>query len=165
MDDINFCPACGKNLPSGSTYCPACGRNMADPGDADRGRTEAERAYNERRVKVSVIILLIFSMIALVSGAALFFFAAEVTDAFFGGLEEIMENGGFAWSAIVSMIEWSGIISMIAGVSGLIAAVLAQKRRMWAVVLALSIFVTLCGSIFCLIAVWKIYKAKSVFTD
>jgi predicted amidophosphoribosyltransferase len=31
MKDYNFCPYCGKNLPSGADYCPKCGSHIVRP--------------------------------------------------------------------------------------------------------------------------------------
>jgi hypothetical protein len=161
MEDINFCPACGKNVTSGVAYCPACGTRLNDP-EVERRETAAVNTQGEKRVTLAVAVLLVCAALSVVSGLWIYFSADSMAQL----IHEMMgEEMIFDTAYLVSLMEWSGIMTIFAGGVAAVASLLAYKRRMWAVTLIICIVVIFFGSIICLIAAWLIYKAKPVFKD
>ena len=175
MDDINFCPTCGKELPAGSTFCLACGTNLNNPVKSTAPMNNFDEPRNQKRIDTSVILLFICAAIGLITGIAGVVASDAVADMFFGGVWDSMEaemtEMGFTWADMLAEIEFLGMVLVFGGVLALIAAVLAQKRRVWIAAFAMSLIsmlilaLTVLGFILCFVAVWKLYKARSAFTD
>jgi len=159
MNDLNFCPACGKNLPVGATYCPACG-NSLNGQSASSGYAEFEKGKNIDRTKIATALLLISAATAIIGGLWLYFNATGFMDQFIDAYPQYKDM----FSGWTSIIKVSGLISVIAGVISIVAAWLAFKRKAWDVTVILCIIVALLGNLlFGLIALWLIWKARPVF--
>ena len=175
MDDINFCPTCGKELPAGSTFCLACGTNVNDPAKDVRSLNSFDAVRSQERIDMSVIILLICAAIGLITGILGAVAPDAVTDFFLGGMRADLEielaKQNVTWDDVVALFEMGGIILLIGGVLAAVAMVLAQRRRVWFATFAMSLIsmlillLTFIGFILCFVAVWKLYKARSAFTD
>ena len=161
-EDINFCPHCGKNLPEGSPYCPACGARLNDPGADTRDKAVID-GKNEGRLKIGIAVMVIFSAISLISGIYIYFNAADFVRMMFDSLDVLSDF--YTEDAFISLMELTGLLSIMSGAVGLASAVLAWMRRLWLVVIILCLVTVFTGSIFCLIAAYLFYKAKPIFKD
>ena len=148
-ENFGFCPACGANLPEGSSFCPECGHNLAGPAP---GSPEAGAGYGyaasrgpgmSGKLKTAVIFTMIYAVINLLS--ALMGLCISVD--FINSMDEILlDNGdqGFVELAgfdmtnqeFVDMIHLSSLISLASAVLAGVGAFLCIKRvkRMVAVV-------------------------------
>ena len=164
MDDLNFCPACGKDLPPGTAYCPMCGARLNDIG-APRSQAPADVKKNGERVKIAAVLLIITAVISITSGIYLYLHAADFVDS----LVNMFPAGTFSAEMINSLegtLQVSGLLSVIGGMVAVITAALALKRRMYTFTIILCIVATLLGNfIIGLIALYLIHKAKPAFTD
>ena len=175
MDDINFCPTCGKELPAGSTFCLACGTNLNDPVKSTAPMNDFDGPRNQKRIDTSVIILFICAAIGFITGILGVIASDAVADMFFGSMRAELEaellKVDLTWADLLAEIEFLGMVLVFGGVLAAIAAVLALKRRVWiatfimSVISMLILLMTIFGFILCFIAVWKLYKGRSVFTD
>jgi len=169
MDELNFCPACGKSVPPGTQYCPACGNCLTDQVQ-ERRETEAEKRMGADRIKIAAILILIYSIPLILFGIYFYVAAGDLTN-------ELFSNPDFAAivapyytpAALESFIELMGLASIIAGSIGVVTAILAFLRKFWVLTIILCIMsaligaLTLFGLILGLIAFWMLYKARPVF--
>jgi len=167
MDNMNFCPACGKELPVGTAYCPACGSRLNDP---EGERKEKAALDNEAlgRIKIAAILLVVNAFIML------FFAIVYITST---GLIEEMFNAYpliadyYTPESLQSLMRTMGIVLLIAAAISVVAALMAYKRRLWGVVFVLCIvsmllgILTLFGTIIGVLVLYLIAKAKPAFTD
>ena len=164
MDDLNFCPACGKELPPGTVYCTMCGSRLHG-ARAPMGLSAAEERENGERIKIAVIFLIITAVTSVISGIYFFFNAAAFVDT----MVNIFPSWMLTEEMIASMegtIKLSALISIVGGAIAVIAAVSAHKRRMYAFTMVLCVVAALIGSLlFGLIAAYLIHKAEQAFTD
>jgi len=177
MEDINFCPACGKNVEPGTPYCPACGARLNDPASEKMEMTEkaqAERKMGSDRTVIAAVLMLVYSVPMLLMGVYFFADAGGLAHEIFtspsltSSVDQIIALGyDEAWLA--SIIEITGILMILSGAVGVFAAVLAFMKKFWVLAIILCIMsaligiVTLFGLILGLIAFWMLYKAKPVF--
>ncbi|MCL2712956.1 MAG: zinc-ribbon domain-containing protein [Methanomassiliicoccaceae archaeon] len=162
MDDINFCPTCGKNLEPGAAYCPACGSRLNDPV-ADAKEERIMNAANDERIKIAAIVLLIFSSLSIISGIYVYLDPLGLL-ASLGSIYDMLLDY-LTEAELTAIMRQAAVMSMVTGIAGITSAWLAWKRRFWVVALILCLIVSLFGMIFCLIAAWFIYKAKPAFAD
>jgi heme/copper-type cytochrome/quinol oxidase subunit 3 len=163
MDDIGFCPRCGKELSAGATYCPACGARLNDP-QSDMRETAALDAKNKGRLNIALWILILFAAFSLITGIYILFNAAGVAEMFYDVIEE-MAPGTFTLEFLTTLMKWSAVASLFSGALCAAAAVMVLKRRLWVAAVVLCVVTAFLGSIFCLISAWLVYKAKSSFQD
>ncbi|MDR0334705.1 MAG: zinc ribbon domain-containing protein [Methanomassiliicoccaceae archaeon] len=167
MDDLNFCPVCGKNLDPGTAYCPACGARLNDPEPERREKAAAERTGGGNTnmamilLSVTAAILFAFGLIYL-SAAGL----AEEMFSMYPSLEEY-----YTVEAMRSMIRMFGIILIIGAAMCVVSAILTFKRRLWVLALILCIAAALFGVLSTfgviagIIAIFFLYKARPAFRD
>jgi uncharacterized membrane-anchored protein len=164
MDDLNFCPTCGKSLPSGTSYCPTCGARLNDPEVDRKEKVATEKAAGDR-IMIAVVLLIISAALAIISGAYLYFRA----EAFVDMIIRLVPDGTFSDSFadfMVGLIKASALLSIVGGAVSAISAALAYKRRVWVMTFILCIVsAAICNIILGLIALWMIYKARPAFTD
>jgi len=167
MDDINFCPSCGKNLPPGTAFCPACGRNMNPNDPAGINREQAASDYRAAaRARMA-------GMLLMVTAALLFFFGfAYITSA---GMVDDMFNmypmlADYYTPEQLEDLIWSfGVVTMIGAIAALTAAILAFIRKIWILAVLLgfaALFIgllSLVGIITSIVALWMLFKAKPAF--
>ncbi|MCL2143413.1 MAG: zinc-ribbon domain-containing protein [Methanomassiliicoccaceae archaeon] len=164
MDDINFCPACGKELPSGTAYCPACGSRLDDP-EADRKETVAAKKENDDRIKIAVIMLAITAVVSIISGIYFYLSAAGFMEMIVNMLPEDTLSPS-AIDSMENMLRVTGLISVAAGAVSAAAAFMAYKRRMWTVTIILCAVSMIAGNLILgIIALWMLLKVRSSFTD
>ena len=167
MHDLNFCPACGKDLPPGATYCPACGNSMGAPA-ADPMNEQFERGKSLERAKIAGVLILINGIILIALGFWIYVDAAEMVRQTVEMYPELFV--GVDADAMVSLIETMGIAAVIFGAVGIVSAGLAFARRLWPVAMVLCLLsalvgvFSLIGIVLGLIAFWMMMKAKPVFT-
>ena len=162
-DDINFCPRCGKNLTAGALYCPACGAGMGDPNVQSREEMAMD-AKNEGRINMAVIILMVGAALSIMSGLYTYFTLADSVQAMFE-LIDSMAPGLYTEESLRSMLELSCVITIVCGSMGIVAALLALKRRFWIAVMILAIIASPFGLFICLISAYLLYKARAAFKD
>jgi len=164
MDDLNFCPTCGKDLPPGTAYCPMCGAHLSDAG-APKAQSPADEKKNGDRIKIAMVLLIITAAVSFVSGIYLYLNAADFVDT----LVNMFPAGTFSADMINSLegsLQLSGLLSIIGGIVAAITAVLAYKRRMYSLTIILCIVAALIGNLILgIIALYLIHKAKPAFTD
>jgi|GEM_PF-6824964 len=163
MDDIGFCPKCGKTLYDGATFCSACGTFVNDPEPGGRA-TAIDDSKNDGRIKLAVAILIIGAAIAIISAVTVYMMADWLAEWTFEAIEEVYP-GLYTFDSLVSLFKWSAIMAMFGGAVAILTSILAMKRRVWMVTLILCLAASFMGFIFCLISVYLIYKAKSAFKD
>jgi len=167
MDDINFCPACGKNLGPGTAYCPACGRSMGGPEGERRETAKAEKEAGGRVSTATVLLI--------VNAAVLFLFGLIMFVAL-GMAEDMIEMypemfSGYTAESMKELIRQMGVVLLAAGSVGAAAALLTYKRRLWAVAFILCIIAMAIGitTVICaligVVALYYLYKAKPSFRD
>ena len=168
MDDINFCPSCGKNLPPGTAFCPACGRNMNPNDPAGINREQAASDYRAAaRARMAAFLLI-------VTAALLFLFGYAYLTSYVSAAEETLN--AYPWvadyytlKALEDLIWAFGVITIIGAIAALIAAVLAFVHKIWilAVILCLTAILiglmSLVGIITGSVALWMLFKAKPAF--
>jgi hypothetical protein len=164
MDEINFCPTCGKNLSPGTAFCPACGSRPDDPKGEQR-EVSNDNAKNGERLKIAVILLLVTAAISIISGIVLYIYA----DSFMDWVIDFVPSASLTPEMISSLeatIRISAIMAIAGGVIAIISAYLAHKRRLYIVTIITCIIAAFVGNIiFGLIALYLIYKAKRAFVD
>ena len=161
-ENYGFCPACGANLPEGSSFCPECGHNLAGPvpGSAEAGAgvgyATSMGPGMSGKLKTAVIFTMIYAVMNLVSSLMGLCISVDFIDS----MDEILlDNGdqGFVELAgfdmtnqeFVDMIRMSCLVSLASAVLAGAGAFLCIKRvkRMVAVGLiaaaSLVLFVTL----------------------
>jgi len=164
MDDINFCPTCGKNLPAGTAYCPACGSNLSGPEGERRNNARAEKEAGDR-LKIAVILLSVTAAVSIISGIYLYFNAAGMADWMARSFSDPAVSDDF-FRGMEGMFRMSGMLSVIGGAVAMVSALLAHKRRMWTMTFITCIVAAAMGNmIFGLIALYMLHKAKAVFKD
>ena len=167
MYDLNFCPSCGKELPSGATYCPQCGNSMGGPA-ADTGNEQFEKGKNLERAKIAGVLILINGIILIALGLWIYVDAAEIMRQAVDAYPELFVD--LDVGAITSVMESMGIAAVLFGIAGLVSAGLTFARKLWPVALVLCLLsalvgiFSLIGIVLGLIAFWLILKAKPVFT-
>jgi len=169
MDEVNFCPACGKNVPPGTQYCPACGSCLSDQVP-ERRETEAEKRMGADRTKIAAILILIYSMPLILFGIYFYVAAGDLTNEIFSNPRFVeLVAPYYTPGALESFIQLMGLASIIAGSIGVVTAILALMRKFWVLTIILCIMsaligaLTLFGLILGLIAFWMLYKARPVF--
>jgi heme/copper-type cytochrome/quinol oxidase subunit 3 len=162
-DDINFCPRCGKNLTTGASYCPACGAGMGDPNVQTREEIAMD-AKNEGRINTAVWILIICAALSIFTGLFMIITIGDMVHTIFETIDSTVP-GYYTEASLRSLLVMSFVISMICASLGIVAALLATKRRLWLLVIILGLVASLFGCIFGLIAVYLLYKAKTAFKD
>jgi hypothetical protein len=177
MEDIDFCPACGKNVEPGTPYCPACGARLNDPVTEKREMTQKDQAENKMgsdRIIIAAVLILGYSVFSLFLGAYLFADAENLvhwifTDPAFASYVADLAALGYGEERMLSLLEITAILMIISGGAGVVAAVLALMKKFWVLTIILCIMsaligiVTLFGLILGIIAFWMLYKARSVF--
>jgi len=173
MEDIGFCPACGRKVESGTPYCPACGNRLNDPV-SERREAQAERKTDSDRITVAAILILVYSVPQVLLGAILFANAGSLahmiyTDPDLASLLADLISAGFGEAWMASVFEIAAVLMIISGSMGVVAAVLAFTRKFWVLTVVLCIlsalmgFATLFGLIIGIIAFLMLYKARSAF--
>jgi len=175
MEDINFCPACGKNVPSGTTYCPVCGCCLGDPGSEIREEA-AEKRMGAERITIAAVLILMYSIPMVLVGIWTFVSAGSASNTLFNDpnfswYADMLISYGYTASSLTSLIEAVGLMAIVAGSVGVAAAVLALTRRLWIIAMMLCMLsaiigtVTLFGLILGLIAFWMLYRARPAFEN
>jgi len=159
VNDINFCPACGKELSAGTAYCPACGNNI-NGQPAYSGQAESEKRKNIERTKMAAVLLLITAFLSITSGLWLYYNSAD----FINGLIDTYPEFTDMLSSMTAIMEVSGLLCAVAGFISIAVAWLAFKRKVWDLTVVLCVIVAVLGNLLLgLIALWLIWKAKPVF--
>jgi len=169
MEDINFCPACGKNVSPETPYCPACGARLNDP-ISEKRETEAEKKMGADRITIAAVLMLAYSIPLILVGIFFYVSAGNLSSEIFSDPSlAAMLAPYYTEASFTSFIELMGILSIIAGSIGVAAAVISLMRKFWALAIILCILsaliggLTLFGLILGLIAFWMLYRAKPVF--
>jgi len=168
MDDLNFCPTCGKSLPLGTSYCPACGARLNDP-QADQMETAVATKESSDRILVATILILLNAAILIIGGVYLYFTATEISEYAFDITPSLIDS--FTVESLAGFIKSLALIGIIGGAIGLVSALLVFMRRLWilAVIFCLVAaaigITTLIGLVLGLIAIWMLFKSKPLFTD
>jgi len=172
-DDIGFCTSCGAELDPKAVYCPACGipttTEAANKAYADGMKALAEiRAFKASLYMViATIPSLILGIYFLVSADSLAQSAIDVAKDLFGPqylidnniTEELMRD-----TYVASGYALIGIAAI-----GLIGALMCYKKKMYWIVLMISIVVliagvtTIVGLIVGILAMWNIMSSKVAF--
>jgi len=163
MDELNFCPRCGKTLTLGASYCPACGSRLND-SEADRREMAVVDNKNAGRINIAVMILVIGAVISLFSGIYSYIAAADMAAMMFDMVEGIAP-GMYSMDSLILLMKVTAYMVIFGAVSAIVAALLALKRRRWLLTLILCLIASFTGFIFCLISAYLIYKAKQAFKD
>jgi len=168
MDNMNFCPACGKELPVGTAYCPACGSRLNDP-EGERKEKAAKTNEAVGRIKIAVAILIITAVISIISGLYFYFnaesFAESLREMITNSLNDPVRADDMV-NFVKDVVKISGLLSIIVGLFSFVPAMLAYKRRMHSLTFVTCLVVAICGNlIFGLIALYFIHKAKPAFID
>jgi hypothetical protein len=179
MEDMNFCPACGKNVEPGTPYCPACGARLNDPISEKRetqANDQAEKKMGSDRTVIAAVLMLVYSVPLAIFGAYMFADAGGLAHEVFtspslaSSVDQLIALGyDEAWLA--SMFEITAILMILSGCVGIVAAILALTKKFWILTIILCIVsavtgvVTLFGLVLGLIAFWMLYKAKPVFSS
>jgi len=175
MEDLNFCPVCGKNLPPDTSYCPACGNRLDDPV-AEKREAEVEKKMGRERITIAAVLLLLYSIPMVILGIWLYVSSGNLaheifTNPDFASLIDMLVSEGETEASLASSIGLVGMLSIFAGSIGVAAAILAFMRKVWIIALILCMLsaivgtVTLFGLIMGLIAFYMLYKAKPAFTS
>ncbi|MDR0334704.1 MAG: zinc ribbon domain-containing protein [Methanomassiliicoccaceae archaeon] len=164
MDDLNFCPTCGKNLSPGTAYCPACGARLNDPEGERREKAATERDGGER-IKIAVILLLITAAISIISGIYFYVNAAEMAD-WMANLFSDPALSDDIFGPMEGFFRMTGLLAIIGGAVAITSAFLAYKRRLWFLAFILCIVAAAIGNLIIgLVALYMLYKARAVFKD
>jgi len=171
MDDINFCPACGKNVSPGTLFCPACGMRL----NAAEGRGTVVTKYTTATDGVPAGRAKIAAALLLINAAILFLFAFFILTSAAELAQEMFDMPIFAdlytVEEMTELIRQIGMASAAGGAVGVIAAVLALMRRLWVAAIILCLMsasvglMSLIGVVLGLIAFWMLLKARPVFRD
>jgi hypothetical protein len=175
MEDLNFCPVCGKNVPPGTTYCPACGCRLGDPASEMREEV-AEKRMGVERITIATVLILIYSIPMVLLGIWIFISAGSASNIIFNDPDfawyaDQLISYGYTASSLTSLIEAVGLMAIVAGSVGVAAAVLALTRRLWIIAMMLCMLsaligtVTIFGLILGLIAFWMLYRARPAFEN
>ena len=151
-ENFGFCPACGANLPEGSSFCPECGHNLAGPAP---GSPEAGAGYGyaasrgpgmSGKLKTAVIFTMIYGVMTLISSLMGMCISVDFIDSMDkilldNGDQGFVEMAGFDMTnqEFVDMIRMTCIISLISSVLALVGAVLCMKhakRKVAAILIA-----------------------------
>jgi uncharacterized membrane protein len=164
MDDLNFCPTCGKDLPFGTSFCPACGMSLSNK-EGDRKEKTAAVTASADRINIAVILLIVTAVVSILSGIIVYFQIDSLMD----WMARVLSDAGYTSDSMEfmrGMLLMTAVLSIIGGAVAAVSAMLAHKRRMWTLTIITCIIATIIGNlIFGLIALYFLYKAKPAFTD
>ncbi|MDR0791632.1 MAG: zinc-ribbon domain-containing protein, partial [Methanomassiliicoccaceae archaeon] len=151
MDDLNFCPSCGKNLDHGATYCPACGTHLSDPGAKSVEKEIEIRAGNDR-TKVAAALIFLYSVPLVLIGIYLYVIAQEVVDMIFtdpayADSLAMLIDLGYTEASFMSIMTWVAAVPMIAGAIGLVAGALALMRKAYTLTMILCLVSAVIGAL------------------
>ena len=169
--DINFCPACGRNLPAEAPYCPMCGMRLNDPTAEMRERSREVR--NRDRTNIAVALLLIYSVPAVLFGALVYLNAYELSELIFDSMSDMYGSllAGYTVESMASELEFQMMLTVIGGLIGAVSAVFAIMRKYWIVTVILCIasaalgFSMILGLIIGIIAFWLLYQSRPAFEN
>ena len=166
MYDIDFCPSCGKDLPAGSGRCPACGR-WPNAG-RETGYTDDNR--NTDRARLAAALILIQSVPLLALSLWIYFNAADFAATAYDTYPGLFSDYNYTAEQLIPYVEAVYLTAAAVAALGIVASVLAFRRRLWFITITLCIISTLFGitTLFGLfvgfVAFWMLWKAKPVFT-
>jgi predicted RNA-binding Zn-ribbon protein involved in translation (DUF1610 family) len=166
MDDINFCPSCGKNLEPGAPYCPACGK-LLDGKEAERKETAAEDGNNKSRLTIALIMTIVNAAIFFIFGMYYYTSSAELVQQTMEMFPEMVR--AYTTDALTSLVQSMAVGMMIFGVICVVTAALMYTRRVWALTFILCLLsalvgiMTIFGIIVGITALYMLYKAKPLF--
>jgi len=164
MDDINFCPTCGKNQPAGTQYCSACGANLNGPEADRKSKAIAEKEAGDR-IKIAVILLLVTAAIGIISGIYFYVNAASLADWMARSFADPALTDDF-FTGMEGLFRMTGLMSIVGGAIAVVSALLAYKRRLWIITFITCIAAAAIGNIVIgLIALYMLYKARDAFKD
>jgi predicted RNA-binding Zn-ribbon protein involved in translation (DUF1610 family) len=168
MDDMNFCPSCGKNLEPGEIFCPACGRPADGRRPVSRDMAATGGSGNERRITIALILLIINAVIFFFRGMSFYTAAADMAEQMMESFPDLAA-AYYTVETLTSFIQSMAILIFVIGAVCLLTGAMAYMRRFWTVTFILCIitailgFMTLTGIIIGLMAAYMLYKARPSF--
>ena len=173
MDDINFCPACGRNVSPGTEFCPACGMRLSGP--AEVSVTAVTEKKGRDRINIAVALILLYSVPLIFLGLYVLVNAAAIAEMLFKFYEDTpvysVLTEYYTVETMTAFLKQTAAAAIAGGAAGITSAVLALKRRLWAPTILLCLMsagiaiMSLIGLVMGLIAFWLLYKAKPAFAD
>ena len=172
-EDLGFCTSCGAELDPNAVYCPACGIPVTTEAAAEV-YADGMKALAEMRVfkaslylAIATIPSLILGIYFLVSADSLAQTALEMAEEMFG--HQFIIDNNITEEMLKDTYVTSGYVLTGIAAIGLIGSLLCYKKRMYWVVLIISMIVliagvtTIVGLIVGILALWNIMSSKPVF--
>jgi len=172
-EDLGFCTSCGAELDPNAVYCPGCGTPARTEAAAEVYADGMKALAETRAFKASLFLViatipsLILGIYFLVSADSLAQTALEMAEDMFG--HQFIIDNNITVEMLKSTYITSGCALVGIAALGLIGALLCYKKRMYWVVLIISMVVliagvtTIVGLIVGILALWNIMSSKSVF--
>ena len=124
-----YCDACGRELQPGQNFCPSCGKALGGPVHLTAPSRIAEH------IRVLGILWIVYSLLSVLGGIALFFVANFI----FGAMARGGEFPPGAPPFLRPMLTAIGWVILIKGLAGVAAGWGLLEREEWARPLALVI--------------------------
>jgi uncharacterized Tic20 family protein len=169
---LNFCPVCGKDLPSGTAYCLACGARVNDPA-ADAAERRIESKAGAEKATIAAILMFLYAIPLIAIGAWLYSVAWDVAVETLSNpdLAAMLADAGVTYTVpmLASLIETAAMFPIIAGLLGIAGGALALTRKSYAAASVLCLIGAVIGALVLfplvlgLIAFWMLRRARSAF--
>lgn len=166
-EEINFCTRCGRKLSENDRFCPECGFRVAEPDPEEQKAAEAA-VFDAMasRLRISVVLMLIYAIPMLILGLYILVDASTITDVLYGAYQEY---AGVTEAEIDQLVKWAGYAYLVSGVTGCAASALCLKTKAYWVAVTLcmmSMFTGVMGffALFMgMIAFWLVLTSKPLF--
>jgi Predicted membrane protein len=174
-EDLGFCTSCGAELDPKAMYCPACGTPSSTEAAAEL-YADAMTAVAEIRVFKAALYLAIATIPSLILGIYFLFSADSLAQAAMDILEdtfghEFIIDNNITEEYLRSTYVTSGYALIGIAALGFLGSVLCYKKKMYWVVLVISMVVliagvtTIVGLIVGILALWNIMSSKVAFNQ